>query len=144
MSPSLKSKSMWAAFKEGFLAGGIGGLVAFLLVFVLLGHGHCSTTKPTHSNGFGAVIEYSNPYIYNMGAIVDGAIIAHGRATNIRFQPYGTFELYTEEILFCGNQAAALQHATGPIVLTYKRAARAMIEGVGCHDLAGVAHIQSR
>ena len=144
MNPNLQPKSDWQAFCEGFIAGGIGALLTLCVFLALAAVAHCETTKPRHDNAFGAIIAYENPYIYNFGAIIDGALIDHGRATSIRFQPYGTFELYNENILFCGNQARPLRTATGPIVLTYKRVAHETVDGIGCHELESIDHIQDR
>jgi hypothetical protein len=90
------------------------------------------------------VIAYDNPFIYNMGIIVDGSVVksSKGRvAVSLRVQPYGTFELYTEEVLLCGEPTDALRHASGPIVLVYKRVAHEMIDGVACHEFENVFHI---
>jgi hypothetical protein len=84
--------------------------------------------------------------MYNMGVIVDGAVVKSNKgrvAVNLRVQPYGTFELYTEQVLLCGEPTDALQHASGSIVLVYKRVAHQMIDGVACHDFEGVFHIQA-
>jgi hypothetical protein len=81
-----------------------------------------------------------------MGIIVDGSVVksSKGRvAVNLHVQPYGTFELYTEEVLLCGQPTDALRHASGPIVLVYKRVAHEMIDGVACHEFENVFHIVS-
>lgn len=120
-------------------------LMTAAIFVILAATGHCATSAPRHDNSLGAVIVYENPYIYNFGAIVDGAVIVDSktdkRATNLRFQPFATFELYTEQILLCGNRAEDLRNATGPIVLTYKRVSHEMIEGVACHELEAVTKV---
>jgi hypothetical protein len=131
-------------FSKAVIWAGIGFIVlAMALMGASLAHG--STASPRHDNSLGVVIPYDNPYIYNFGAIVDGAIIvdpkSNKRGTNIRFQPFATFELYTENILFCGNRADDFRTATGPIVLTYKRVAHEMIDGVACHELEAITKV---
>jgi hypothetical protein len=79
-----------------------------------------------------------------MGVIVDGSVVKSrkGRvAVNLHVQPYGTFELYTEQVLLCGEPTDALRHASGPIVLVYKRVATEMIDGVACHEFKDVFHL---
>ena len=58
-------------------------------------------------------------------------------ATNLRFQPYGTFNLYTEQVLLCDVPTDELiaRAGKGPIVLTYKRQAHEAVDGIACHDL---------
>ena len=102
------------------------------------------TSAPSRDNSLGAVIEYTNPLMYNMGVIVDGAVVKSNKgrvAVSLRVQPYGTFELYTEQVLLCGEPTDALRHASGPIVLVYKRVAHEMIDGVACHEFENVFHI---
>ena len=116
--------------------------IVFLIVFgVALQSARCVTSAPRHDNGLGAVIEYTNPFIYNFGKIVDAAIVRKdGRsATNLRFQPYGTFELYTEQVLLCGPPSQDLiDKSNGPLILTYRRTAHEAVDGVACHDLEAV------
>ena len=120
-------------------------LPLLFLALVLAASAQGATSAPRHDNGLGVVIEYENPYIYNFGAIVDGAVIVDPktdrRATNLRFQPFATFELYTEQILLCGNRAEDLRNAAGPIVLTYKRVSHELIDGVACHELEAVTKV---
>jgi hypothetical protein len=116
--------------------------IVFLLVFgVAIQQAHCATSAPKHTNEIGAVIEYTNPVMYNFGVIRDAAIVRTDSrvATNLRFQPYGTFELYTEQVMLCGLPTDELiDRANGPIVLAYKRQAHEAVDGVACHDLEGV------
>jgi hypothetical protein len=102
-----------------------------------------ATSAPRHDNSLGVDIPYENPFMYNFVVITDGSIIeANGRyATNLRVQPYGTFELYTEQVMLCGQPTNELQHANGPVVLTYKRVAHEMVGGVACHEFEAVHHV---
>ena len=62
-------------------------------------------------------------------------------ATNLRFQPYGTFELYTEQVLLCGPPSQDLhrQMRNGPIVLNvpHDKPTRPLTV-YACHDLESV------
>ena len=116
-------------------------LPLLFLALVLAASAQGATSAPRHDNGLGAVIEYTNPFIYNFGKIVDATIVRKdGRvATNLRFQPYGTFELYTEQVLLCGPPSQDLiDKSNGAIILTYRRQAHEAVDGVACHDLESV------
>ena len=115
-------------------------VAAMLLVFTATAH--CATSAPRHDNSLGVVIEYSNPNMYNFGVVRDAAVVRAGErfATSLRFQPYGTFNLYTEQVLLCDVPTDELiaRAGKGPIVLTYKRQAHEAVDGIACHDLEGV------
>jgi hypothetical protein len=120
--------------------------LAFLIVLIIAvifvgdAHGEVPSTN-RHSNEFGAVIEYTNPFMYNFGIITDAAVVKTDKriATNLKFQPYGTFELYTEQVMLCGLPTDELiNKASGPVILIYKRQANEAVQGVACHDLEGV------
>ena len=116
-------------------------LSLLFLALVLAVSAQAATSAPRHDNGLGAVIEYTNPFVYNFGKIVDAAIVRKGGrvATNLRFQPYGTFELYTEQVLLCGPPSQDLiDKSNGAIILTYRRQAHEAVDGVACHDLESV------
>lgn len=119
------------------------GLVA--LLGIALAHGAVPGKK--HQNSLGADIPYSNPYVYLMGSIADGAILQdeQGREfTNVRFHPYRTFALYDESVLFCGNVAAMFKGKDGAIVVTYRRTASRSLQGVGCHNLESVDKVEAK
>jgi hypothetical protein len=121
-------------------------LALLLLPFLLLGTGSATVaTGHRHDNSLGVNIPYENPFIYNFGNIQAGAVVrdpvTDKMATNIQFQPYGTFELYSEQLFFCGNRAEDFRGAVGPIVLTYKRVAHTMVGGVACHELEAVTKV---
>ena len=132
--------NVWKAFWQGFWPGALSGLLTWF-VFVST-QAHCATSAPRHDNGLGVVIEDTNPFMYNFGIVRDAAIVRNGEhvATNLRFQPYGTFTLYTEQVLLCGMPTDELidRANKGPIVLTYKRQAHEAVDGIACHDLEGV------
>ena len=131
-------------FLKKFLAGAAIVVILLLIAFPA----HCDTaTPPQHDNGLGVVIPYENPYIYNFGGIVEGSVVEDAatrkEATSIRFQPFGTFELYTEHLLFCGDRASAFNGMSGPIVLTYRRVAHEMVGGQACHELESVHRVST-
>ena len=116
-------------------------LPLLFLALLLAASAQGATSAPRHDNGLGAIIEYTNPLVYNFGKIVDATIVRKdGRvATNLRFQPYGTFELYTEQVLLCGPPSQDLiDKSNGPVILTYRRTAHEAVDGIACHDLEAV------
>jgi hypothetical protein len=119
------------------------GLALIILLMTL--PAHCATSAPRHDNGLGVVIEYTNPYIYDFGNIQSGAVGQDTKTdkllTVIQFQPFRTFELFTEQLAFCGNRAEDFKGMNGPIVVTYKRVSHELIGGVACHELIAVTKI---
>src|ERR1700676_1887334 len=117
-------------------------LLLAVLLMLMMGVGHCATSAPRRGdNEFGAVIEYTNPLVYNLGVIKDAKIVRKDAhiGTRLMFQPFGTFTLYTEQVLLCGQPTDELINAAskGPIVLAYKRQAHEAVDGIGCHELKG-------
>lgn len=110
----------------------------------------CAVSSPAavagkQKNSFGAIIDYSNPNIYIFGAVADGAAFKdeHQKVlTSVRFQPYNTFALYTESVLFCGDVSNLFYH--GAIVVTYKRRAHEASGGIGCHELVSVNKVEDK
>jgi hypothetical protein len=129
---------------KSLFAGALLGRILGIALVLLIGFGtaHCEVPSTNrHSNEFGAVIEYTNPFMYNFGIITDAAVIRTDKriATNLKFQPYGTFALYTEQVMLCGLPTDELiNKASGPVILVYKRQANAAVQGVACHNLEGV------
>jgi len=107
--------------------------------------GHCTTGSVRNTNATGALSYQSNPYNYEVGQLVGGAILGtgHNEYTAIIVQPYKTYSLYTEELLLCGNEADRLNGRPGPIILTYERVDHRMFEGVGCHRLVDVMDVKA-
>lgn len=113
------------------------GLVIALLI--VAGTAHCAINKK-HENSLGLNIPYENPYTYMFGSAVAGNFVQDSKGkyhTNMRFQPYGTFSLYSESILFCGEVGDQFNSAGFdiPLVITYKRVAHQSVQGIGCHEL---------
>jgi hypothetical protein len=111
-------------------------------VLLLANAAHGKTTKPSDTTCWlpeGCVTQYqSNPYTYKVGEVSasgfpDDAIV-------LRIQPLATYNLFTEDVLFCDRQKVAgmFTGKHNPLVLTYKTRASRMVQGIGCHDLVRV------
>ena len=119
-------------------------LILFLLAVMAIGFvgfAHGAVGKK-HDNSLGVLQYQSNPYTYFEGSIVSGAVIEPG--VNLRFQPRGTYGLFTQEILFCDYDSVAEKFAgkKGLLVLSYETVAHRTIQGIGCHRLVGVDKVQ--
>lgn len=99
-------------------------------------HAEPAMPRP-NSLGVDQIYENHNAYLFAVpisGAVMDGA-------TSISFQPYNTMELYTEQVLFCGDVTKKFEGKTGPMVVTYDRVAHKMFRGVACHALVSVFEV---
>lgn len=114
-------------------------LVAVLLFALITSLVHCSTTSKQHPNNLGTVSYTESPLMYNVGSILDVANIDGN--LNVRFSPLGTYSLYDEEILLCGFPSGMFEGVKEPFVLTYKRQASRIVNGVGCHELVRVDNV---
>ena len=56
----------------------------------------------------------------------------------------GTYMLFDEAILFCGLPVEKFKGITEPFVLTYKRTASRIVQGIGCHMLVRVDSIKPK
>lgn len=126
-------------------SGGLFLLAVLLTVLALAFSAHCATGAPRHDNSLGVVQYVDNPNTYLFGVIVNlsenpNRVITDRRrfATILTFQPYNTFNLFTESVMFCGNLAPAFAPVRGPIVVTYKTVAHQMVNGVACHEFVDV------
>lgn len=133
-----------------YLARAIHGevLIAVAVVLGLVGYAHCGLVSKPPSNAFGAMAYAENPNVYLYGSIITGSILVDkpaGRyATNIRFNPAHTFSLFSETVLFCGNVSQQFEGMTGPLVITYRRTAHLLYQGVACHELESVDRVESK
>ena len=122
-------------------------LLGLILLFVATGHG-AITKQAGSKNSIGYEPYYTNPYQYMYGSAVAGQVLkdAKGRLfTTMVFQPSHTFQLYTEEVLFCGNQAEQFNGEAGrPLVITYERVAHQKVDGIGCHQLESVDEVKDK
>ena len=112
------------------------------LFAVTTAEGHCAVGRV---NSLGVEIMADNPNVYIFGSIVDGTVLGNGhkQATNIRFNPARTPMLYSENVLFCGNQAEKFSNQPGPVIVIYRRAAPALYEGIACHQLIAVVPVSA-
>ena len=124
-------------------------LVITLLLVLLLGLSEMSrcSTNPKKSDTTcwlpeGCVTQYTeNPLMYQMGSVAEASNVDGN--LNLRFQPTGTYALYDENILLCGLPVDMFRNSGKVIVLTYKRQASRLIEGVGCHELVRVTSVEA-
>ncbi len=87
------------------------------------------------------------PLSYIYGSVVEKDLIRDDKgkyATNIRFQPRYASELFTQNVLFCGNRAEAFNQMAGPVVVTYRRVAHKLVKDVPCFDLLSVDRVESQ
>lgn len=114
-------------------------LLSFLLLTLF---SSAAISKKPNTNSLGTVQYQSNPYTYFEGSLVSGAIIEPG--VNLRFQPRGTYNLFTQEILFCDYNTVAQKFSgkQGLLVLSYETVAHRMIQGIGCHSLRSVDEVK--
>ena len=88
-----------------------------------------------------------NPYSYIYGSVVKGNVIRDDKgryAFNITFQPRYASEIFTENVLFCGNRSDVFNGIEGPVVVTYKRVPHQLVQGVPCFDLVTVDQIEAK
>lgn len=108
-----------------------------------------TASKKQPGNGLGFIEENTNPYAYMFASIHDVAIIGREAATNIEFSPAHTSLLHNEWVLFCGNRVEAFTSdgnsiLRGPLVVTYRRKASRVVEGVPCYDLVSVDTVKEK
>jgi hypothetical protein len=107
-------------------------IVLFLSVF-----GHCTTSHP---NSLGSTSYTINPNIYVAVDNVIEVTDVDGNL-NLRIHPVGTFMLYDENVLLCGQPFDRFAGFDYPMMITYERVAHRAVEGVGCHELRSVDQI---
>jgi hypothetical protein len=100
---------------------------------------HCATTSTKH-NAIGFVQYTTNPLMYLAANIAQNqdAITNVDGNLNMRLKPLGTNMLYDESILFCGLPVDKFKGIAEPFVLTYRRQASHLVQGIGCHELVRV------
>jgi hypothetical protein len=125
-----------------FLKGYLLGLALVAVVFLITSYAHCSLGKK-HGNSIGSPMYVDNPMTYIAGSVVSVAYVEGGIV--VRVQPIGTYRLYTEDKLFCGNGTVdQFRGVANPVVITYRIKASRLIEGLGCHQLVGVDGIKTK
>ena len=94
-------------------------------------------------NSLGTVAYTENPFIYNVGAVLEGR--ANGNSDLLlKFSPLGTYSEFSEYIQFCGFPHEMFEGKKNPVVLTYSRQAHRIIDGRGCHQLIRVDNMEGR
>jgi len=96
-----------------------------------------------HDNTLGYV-QNDNPYTYVAGAITDAALVEEGKGVTLRVQPLATYQLFTEDILFCPENMNLFENKSNPMLLTYETVAHRSVGGIGCHHLVRVDEIVPR
>lgn len=120
----------------------VAGLALFIVGMLMVSCGLSlhGTTTPNRRNSLGVSQTYDNQMTYMFGAVLHADEIG-GRVTNVTFQPYGSSLIYTEPILFCGDQTA--KFPTGQMVIaTYRKTATRMYREVACHDVYKVVALE--
>jgi hypothetical protein len=111
-------------------------LLLVVVVLAFIDFSRCAVGKQ-HTSSIGATMYNDNPMSYIAGDIKAIAVIEGGVV--VRVQPIGTYELFTDEKLFCGNDVVEkFRNIANPLVLTYRTKASRLIEGIGCHELISV------
>jgi len=124
-------------------------LIALLaLLFVLLfafGLAKEAYGSPTSlaSNSLGVVISQENPNQYLMGSMASGEVDKEGEdrlMTVVVFKPTNTYALFTQTVVFCGNQAASFNGLRGVLVVTYSK----VKHRTGCYQLYRVDSVKEK
>lgn len=117
-------------------------IMLLVIAAVLIATGHSSTTG-NRPNSLGVSETMQNPNTYLLALPVDGQIL-DGKYTNIRFQPFAAPMLFDESILFCGDVTVMFDGKHGPVVVTYRKQASHLYNGVACHDLVAVFEVTAK
>jgi hypothetical protein len=107
-----------------------------LLILALVSLG-IAETAPNRPNSLGISEVYTNTNAYILALPLDGQVLG-GEVTNIRLQPYGTPQLYDENLLLCGDVTEAFNGKSGVLVIVYSKVAHRLYQNVPCHNLKGV------
>ena len=115
-----------------------------LLTFLLLSYdmAHCSTVQK-RPNSLGVVQTYESPWAYLLGNPTEVHVLRENDElfTNVTISPFGASLLNTEQLMLCGDQSEIFTD-TRLRVVAYRRTARQMFLGVGCHELLKALPVQ--
>jgi hypothetical protein len=114
------------------------------LLLMLLYTGISEAAISKHSNSLGTISYESNPYQYTVGSVITGFDIDDGKGLVLRIQPLATYNLFTEDLLLCGNPLDMLVDKHNPLVLTYEARAHRTVRGVGCHELVRADELKEK
>lgn len=115
-----------------------------LLLALILWASVLNAAVSKHTNSLGVLQYTENPYSYMYGSVAGGSLlnIEGKKFTSVSFQPSHTYGLFTEQVLFCGDESAAF--LKGPIVVTYEKVAHTAVAGIGCHNLLSVDQVMGK
>jgi hypothetical protein len=111
-------------------------ILAMLIIMPMIAAHAVVTTTSKHSNSLGVVQYTENPVQYLEASIVGGSI--HGDFTTVRFQPVGTYTLFTEDVTFCGDQSEKFNGKMGAVVLAFSKVQHHR----DCYDLYSVHEVK--
>ena len=128
-----------------FLKGYLFGIALAVVVILLATYAHCAVGKK-HDNSLGFIQYTSNPLMYTAGSLSEtqDALSTVDGNLNLRILPLGTYALYDESILLCGEPVDMFNGVTEPFVLVYERTAHRTVQGVGCHVLIEVRSLKPK
>jgi hypothetical protein len=115
-------------------------LIAEVLVLLVMAGYSATSSNVKHGNSLGVVQYADRPVQYLEASIVGGSVHVEGKQelTTVRFQPTGTYALFTEDWTFCGNRADLINGKTGVIVLSFSTVQHHR----DCYDLYSVHKVQ--
>jgi hypothetical protein len=115
-------------------------VVAVMLLTCLLGRA-ATTSTAKHKDSLGIVMQQTNPNSYEAVVHIVEATDVDGNL-NLRVNPLGTYMLYDDIVLLCGMPLDKFSGVQEPFVMAYERVSHHAVDGVGCHDLVSVHHIE--
>ena len=111
-------------------------LILILMVSLFAATAHCTVTAK-QPNGLGTLSYQTNPYVYEAVLDIAQADNVDGNL-NLRVKPLGTYMLYDDTILLCGDPLDKFEGNSMPFLMTYRRQASRLVNGIGCHELIRV------
>jgi len=97
--------------------------MVFFVLLILSHHAHCTTTATKHTNTLGTLQYTENPLQYLEASVVGGDVHNNGKQefTTVRFQPTGTYVLFTQDFSFCGDEADTFNGKNGVVVVAFSK-----------------------
>jgi hypothetical protein len=122
-------------------------LIAFAITaFILIVSSFGNATVTKHQDNAVGFIAYSQrPVQYLEASVVGGSVHDEGTKTRprllttIRFQPTGTYGLFTEDFTFCSDVSDKFNDKSGVIVLAFS----SVMHHSDCYDLYSVHEIKT-
>jgi hypothetical protein len=119
-------------------------LLCLVVIIMLTTTAHCEPTS-IRSEALGINQPYENPNTYLLASISKGKVLEDDNgtlSTNIVFQPYNTYGLFTQSVRFCGDVSESFNSKRGALIVTYETVAHRRTQGVGCHELISVFRVK--